>query len=687
MQGPPATSVVINSVSVPSVNVGQAGSKSWGELGTVVYRADVTTQIKAPWNGNYSIDITGLTNKNSEVDGVTMIVIYKDNAATYQGSMILWDGARTCCSCAFTETMTNVNACAGSTNAKGFLVVSDMQGTITPPQHLATINGSTKSYSNDFYNFNIDNTSVSGAQPTASFGTSAPNTGADCYNWSLMGLYYQTTTCTTCVPTALSVSVSSTQSSCGQPNGSATASLSGAVAPYTFSWSTGASTSAIQNLPAGLYTVTVTDATGCSSVQTVSVLSSGNLTATVGSSTISCSANSAGSATITPTGGQGPFTYSWSTSPPQVTSVATGLSAGTYSVQISDASGCTATYTVAVSGLNAFTTSVSVLNNVSCNGGSDGEAIATTSGGLSPFSYFWTPTGNNTQVVSGLAAGSYSVTVTDGNGCTSVMPITIAEPPAIQLPTITLMASCGASDGVATVNPSGGNPPYSYLWLTQPSVQVTPTASGLAAGNYSVIVTDANGCFQNQMVTISGTKPPVADFSLSSDVISLENPQVYFTDLSTGGVGSWYWSFGDPLSGADDSSSLQHPDHIYSDAGLFCATLIVVDTSGSCSDTTTKCVKVEPETTFYIPNSFTPNFDGVNEVFQAYGTNIQEFQMWIFDRWGNLIFETNDIQKGWDGTVKNKGNIVQEDVYVWKVRFTDGFGREHFYVGHVNMIK
>lgn len=762
---PASSSVVINSTGVPAIKIGQHGQKCWGEAGTVVFRADVTANITAPGNGNYTIDITGLTNKNWQVDGVTLMIIYKDNSATYRGSMVLWDGANTCSTggCTINQTMTGIAACGASTTAQAFLIVSDMQtASINPPQHNSTLNGATAPYPNDFYNFDVVNTTVTSGQASANYGTAA-NNGSDCFCWSLMGLYYQTTSCTTCVPAAVSVTVVPTPASCAANNGSAIATASGAPPPYSYSWSTGETAAMISNLAPGTYSVSVTDGTGCTSTQTFAITSSTGPSVTFTATPSLCSGGSSGTASANPTGGTPPYVFGWVTTPVQTTPTASGLAAGTYSVLVADASGCSATYTVDVTEPTALTATTSVvdatcfgsadgsatagasggtgpytyswspsgqiaptatgllagnyavtatdangctftatctinqsvsltsiatvLNNASCMGSSDGSAISNPSGGLPPYTYAWSPSAQNTQTATGFAAGSYTVVVTDGNGCTDAQVVTITEPAPMSLPTTTTMASCGMADGSATVNPSGGVAPYTYLWLTTPAVQVTQTANNLAAGTYSVIVTDANGCFQSQSVVVLGGIPPVADFFLSPEVVSLENPTIYFSDASTGVVADWHWNFGDPNSGTNDSSSTQNPSHVYSDTGTFCATLIIFDPSGLCSDTIVKCLKVEPVSTFYIPNTFTPNHDGKNELFMGYGTYIAEFHMYVFDRWGNLIFESDDINKGWNGSVGNKGEIVQEDVYVWKVRLIDSVKREATYVGHVTIVK
>jgi gliding motility-associated-like protein len=695
---PQASSVVITNpasttTTTPAPIIGTSAPKCWGEKGTANYRADVTSAISG--NGNYGLNITGITGTSTnfplasdQIDGVTLFIIYKDNGATYQGSLVIWDGCHTCdantgCS-AFTQTMTGVNACGASTSGKAFLIVSDMQSNVNGGNHPSTLNGATANYPNTFWCVDQVNTTVTSGQASANFGTNG--LGGDCFDWMLMGLYYQTTSCTTCVPAAISVTVTPTPSSCGAPNGSAVAAVSG-TAPYTYSWTPGGqTTSSINNLSAGTYSVSVTDATGCSSVQTCTITSSVGPAVSFVSVPVKCKGASNGSATLTATGGSTPYTYAWVTTPVQTSPTANNLAAGTYSVVVSDASGCSATYTVAVTEPTALTATATVLGNVSCAGSTDGSATSGGAGGTSPYSYAWSPGGQNTQTATSLAAGGYSVIVTDANGCTASQSVNITQPIAIALTQTSVMASCAAADGSATITATNGSGAYTYLWLTTP-VQTTQTISNLSAGTYNVLVTDANGCSSQMAVTIATSGKPTAAFTNSPDTVDLLDAQVFFTDLSTGGASTWVWNFGDPND--PTGSTVQNPSHTYSDTGIYCITLIVTDPGGICSDTTVHCLKVESPFTFYIPNTFTPNMDGNNEIFTGYGTYIKTFHILIFDRWGNLIFESKDINKGWDGKVQNghSGRLVQEDVYVWKVSVTDFNDKVHNYIGHVNMIR
>ncbi len=298
--------------------------------------------------------------------------------------------------------------------------------------------------------------------------------------------------------------------------------------PTAWSWDFGdGNTSTAQNpvhsyTTAGVYTVTLTASnSGGNDSTTETVRISSPINASISSQTnVSCNGGSNGSATATAGGGISPYSYSWAPSGGN-NATATGLSAGSYTVTITDDNGCTDTANVTITEPAALVASASVNSNVSCNGGSDGSATVSVSGGASPYSYSWAPSGGNNATATGLSAGSYTVTITDDNGCTDTANVIITEP-AVLNATITAStnASCpGSSDGSATVSVSGGALPYSYSW--SPSGGSNATATGLSADTYTVTVTDGNGCTDTANVTITDTDtiPPVANCSVGNDII------------------------------------------------------------------------------------------------------------------------------------------------------------------------
>ncbi|NNM16317.1 MAG: adhesin, partial [Bacteroidia bacterium] len=171
----------------------------------------------------------------------------------------------------------------------------------------------------------------------------------------------------------------------GLADGGATATATGGIAPYTYLWSNGTSTGSATNLVANTYTVTATDANGCTSTCDVVITEPGILTASCSKNDISCNGLTDGETTVTPAGGTGPFSYLWSNA--QTNSTATGLSAATYTVTVTDSEGCTASCDVAITEPLILTAACVVDTNVNCNGGADGEATVTAGGGTGPYSY------------------------------------------------------------------------------------------------------------------------------------------------------------------------------------------------------------------------------------------------------------------------------------------------------------
>lgn len=671
--------------------IGSDQDKCWGYGGTHSYRADVTSCITG--NGNYTISgfpVNPPTSGN-DVDGATMMVIWSDATQNYQGDITIWDGCVVINGGVTTQTINNFTACSGTVNnARAFMAIADLQGLGAQ----LVMNGSAPfGITEDWWNYIDQPTTVTPSQSSSVFNVTS---GGDCYNFCMMGLYYQSN-CQTCC-----------------------------AAPYTLSMS---------QVPS------------------------------------QCSANN-GTATATPNGGSGPFTYAWNTTPAQATQTATNLAPGQYIVTVTDALGCTTIDTVVVMGAGALPFATSQVN-VLCNGGNNGQAVFTPTGGTAPFTYAWTPNVSVTGTASTLIAGTYVVDCTDNFGCSASFTFNITEPPLIPIssnPSAPVPICIGGSSTIS-MNPTGGAPPYNYTWLTTPaqntqSITVSPTVTttyscvvGDACGNQAdtgiVIVTvnpppvisfsgdDVDGCAQHCVNFVPQSSPaiqsliwdfgdgvqsisnlvqhcydsagqytvslavvdinsctntvvtpnyitvypdPVAGFNILTPMpTTLNEATVSFDDLSIGGD-TCKWDF-------DDGSGIQIMNcgdvtNMYDDTGFYQVMQIVVNQYG-CADTAYNEVIIIPNTTFYVPNTFTPNGDGKNDVFLAYGVYVADFHMMVFDRWGMLIFESKDMNNGWDGRVRNNGGTpAQIDTYVWKITYTEEYGGYyHRLVGHVNLIR
>jgi gliding motility-associated-like protein len=217
-----------------------------------------------------------------------------------------------------------------------------------------------------------------------------------------------------------------------------------------------------------------------------------------------------------------------------------------------------------------------------------------------------------------------------------------------------------------------------------------PVHAYAAGGTYTVTLTctSNNNCASQLTLPVLVYPLPLANFSTAPAPAALLTDSITFTDLSTGGVNNWQWDFGDSTF-----DTVQFPQHLYTDTGSFIITLIV-ETPNGCRDTISKTLRIE-DYAFYIPTAFTPNGDDRNEFFFGTGIGITDYEMWIFDRWGNAVFyctASNAPQNApckWDGKVKGgeSNERVQQDVYVWKVRLNTIFKEEKNYIGTVTVVR
>ena len=194
-------------------------------------------------------------------------------------------------------------------------------------------------------------------------------------------------------------------------------------------------------------------------------------------------------------------------------------------------------------------------------------------------------------------------------------------------------------------------------------------------------VTSGNGCVSSISINdfIVEYPKPTAFFDADPAVADMNDPQIEFIDASSIDVIAWDWEFGD-----GNGSDIQHPQHLYADTGSYPVVLYVATEHG-CLDTANYIVEIRPTFTFYIPNTFTPNNDGHNETFYGQGTGLSYYSMMIFDRWGEMIFESNDEDYHWDGSFQ--GQQVQQGAYAYLFTIKDWEGNDHHYDGHVILMR
>ncbi|HMQ75389.1 MAG TPA: choice-of-anchor L domain-containing protein [Flavobacteriales bacterium] len=344
----------------------------------------------------------------------------------------------------------------------------------------------------------------------------------------------------------------------GQSNGAINLSTTGGVAPYTYSWvgpnGYTASTQDLTGLSAGTYTVTVTD-DACTRTQSFTVLEPGILVVDLEPAVlafgqnISCHGGSDGAIDATITGGTGPYAPSWS-GPNGFTSTSadlSGLMAGTYTLNVSDANGCTASSNVTLVEATPVVASIAQTTAVVCSGDGSGSATASAVGGIPPYSYAWNTTPpQSAATATALTPGTWTVTVSDGYGCTGSATASIGGPTSpitITTNMVTHVRCFGASTGSATVAVSGGTPPHAIAWNTVPA-QSGATAINLPAGTWTATVTDGNGCTAQHSVTIN---QPAAALSatehMHTDVLCHGNTSGSATVAASGGTGPYAYSW------------------------------------------------------------------------------------------------------------------------------------------------
>ncbi len=369
-------------------------------------------------------------------------------------------------------------------------------------------------------------------------------------------------------PSPLNVdSIFFTPVSCnGGSDGSAQINVSGAIAPYGYTWTNGSTNSISGNLSAGSAAVTVSDANGCSLDTFITITEPTALVLGGSLNNVLCNGGSSGNATVNAIGGTAGYGYLWSSNANSSTdSTASGLAIGNYSVTVTDANGCSADTNFTIAEPTPLTWSGLSVFNVDCFGNSTGSASATAQGGTPNYTYQWGVNSGNQQGQNAtqLAAGTYSVSATDANGCVLDSTITITQPQVLATTTSFVEPTCfGFLDGSATVSITGGTGPLQYLWDQATGFQTDSTAINLGSGTYAVNVTDANGCVSTSSVSI--TQPTsVAVQYVSADVSCNGGSDGSITITASGGTPTYTYLWSNGAAGPNDPSATSLAAGVY----------------------------------------------------------------------------------------------------------------------------
>ncbi len=451
-------------------------------------------------------------------------------------------------------------------------------------------------------------------------------------------------------------------------DGEISIAAAGGTLPYQFLWSNTATTDNLQSLCADAYQLTLTDANNCSAVFDYEIDQPAEFVATaLQVQEVSCFEGSDGQVSVTTNGN--PTDYLWNTGS-DLQSIA-NLTGGNYQVTVTNTDGCTAT-----SGVEILTptapvgVTIEMDKAILCNGDVNGSLSAVVSGPGSNFDYSWS-NGQANKIANNLAAGGYSVTVSNEKGCEASASFNLDQPSVIQVDVSTNQLTCltPLDAGTITVEQiSGGVAPYTYSTNGFTFVD-SPVLEGYAAGQQVFYVKDEGGCVKEFSATIDGPGELLVelDDDMVIDLGETVNLDVYVNQADV----SYQWS----PAGIMSCNDCPQPNVQPVDNTLF--TVTVTDTYG-CTESADIFIEVFKKRKVFVPNAFSPDGDGINDNFVPFAGNdvrlIKEFQ--VFDRQGNNVYAAlnilpSDLSLGWDGTFK--GKQMQPAVFVWfaKIEFID----------------
>jgi gliding motility-associated-like protein len=436
----------------------------------------------------------------------------------------------------------------------------------------------------------------------------------------------------------------------------------------------------------GTYILLVSDGNACQARDTIVLTQRPPIVLQTQGAFASCSGGNDGSAGVSVSGGTAPYTYLWSEG--STTSTIFGLASGVYSVLVTDGLGCIQTTVVNLVDPAAVSATVSSISHVSCFGQRNGSITVGAVGGRAPYSYSWSTTPvQNGPTATNLPSGSYTVLVTDANGCFTTAGGLVLQPTSPLIAQITPPpAQCPGERFQIFGNGIGGTPPYTYAWtpatgLSNPTAQ-NPFVTYVISTSYTLIVTDANGCKDSHTDLVTVHPGPKADFRIifvSEDSTLYNNELTDLKNYSTPAGMSYVWNFGD---GKQDTAF--EPQHQYLTEGSYTITLIV-ETKEGCKDTTSVPVKYKNQLKIFVPTAFSPNGDGVNDFFKIAYLNLTNFNVFIYDRWGNKLYQSQDPAFRWDGSLE--GSPLQEGVYTVYLKGIGSKGEQVEYSGTVTLIR
>ena len=485
----------------------------------------------------------------------------------------------------------------------------------------------------------------------------------------------------------------------GDADAIATVSITGLSPPFTFLWDDPAAQtdSVASNLGAGTYTVTVSDLYGCYTTQSITITEPLPIEITVfGTDTVCYGQIAPAELNTVTTGGQAPYTYTWNYGLPANDSISINpppTTTTTYEVIVADAGGCDDTTSIEIfvwPPLVAF-----AADTVICEGEQANLSVIASGGTSNFYTYTWSDGSITSSItVTPTTTDTFTVVVEDGcSSPTNESAIVVVGPKPNALFTV----ACDPIKFYSQFTDASSVVPGSIVaWDWDFGDATTSTAQNpshdyLSSAQYTVSLTvlTSDGCSDTYDSTIQSS--PTVDFTAIPPETTTANPTIDFVDGSSPDVVGWSWAYGDndsDLTAVPVFSSGSTISHTYDSSGIYAIVLYVTNAQG-CIDSALGYVQILEEYILFAPNVFTPNGNEINEHFRPVGVGINpdRFELLIFDRWGDLIYQTRDYEEGWDGRANNGSHQAQADVYIWMINTVDPAQKKHQYIGHVTLMK
>ena len=494
-------------------------------------------------------------------------------------------------------------------------------------------------------------------------------------------------------PDDLIINYTTTDNSCYESDdGTITLDIQGGVEPYQIFWSNFGNGPTQTNLSAGIYEVTVIDAHDCEEVVNIEIIEAPIFDTNPVQTNISCFGETDGSINLNITGGIAPIFVTWDDDP-SAGEERNNLGPGTYNVLIEDSSGnnCTISHEFIIVEPQELILNAVVTNPLDCDNVNSGSIDLQVVGGTEPYTFLWS-NGAVTEDLNDIPAGNYSVSVTDFMGCEVLDQFELIRPSDLETNLIIdFTADCenGIPSQITTLEVSGGVPPYNIVWSDgDVSGDIGEIMTTSQNGTYVIDITDSLGCTDQILFDVDLFELGSPGFTYDSDGLMLcdsigVNDLVQFTNTSTGDYTNLIWNFGD---GTPLVEGVENPEHTYLYEGTYEITLTVEYPYG-CSYTFSQTIGVTEGYGLVLPNTFTPNGDGINDTIRPWYKCMSSIEVSIYDTFGSLLYvesSTGEIY-GWDGLIN--GRPAENGNYIIVVRAVSLYGQEIELNGPVTLVR